>query len=361
MSATLESGTRDTLSQLCQDRILVIDGAMGALIFENRPDEAGYRGEQFKNHPVDLRNCNDLLVLTQPKLIEDIHRQYLEAGADIIETNTFNANPVSLKEFQVQEHTREINRRAAALARSVAESFTKKNPDRPRFVAGSIGPSNVMLSMSQNADDPAHRTHSFEQMVDAYYEQVAGLVEGGVDILLPETSFDTLTMKSCLFAISKYFAEHNVQIPVMISGTIFEGGRTLSAQSVEAFYTSVSHFDMFSIGLNCSLGPVQMRPYVEELSRQANCAISCYPNAGMPDGMGGFDANPTVVPRTAGSILGAAAVAPRRSTSTRSPSPSATSNRGAGHSGTRSPSTAGWKRSNCGPIPTSSWWASGRT
>ncbi len=266
---------------------------MGALIFSNNPTEEQYRGERFKNHPIDLRNQADILVLTQPKLIEGVHRSYLEAGSDIIETDTFTANIVTLEEYGLAEYTYEINKVAAALAKQAAEEFTKKNPDKPRFVAGSIGPTKVQLSM--NADEPGARPYTYHEMVASYAEQVRGLIDGGVDILLPETSFDTLNMKAALFAISQVFEEKNVRLPVMSSCTIFEGGRSMTAQTVEAFYTSVSHFPLFSVGLNCALGPKEMRPYIEELSKVAGCHVSCYPNAGMPDGMGGFKATPAEV------------------------------------------------------------------
>lgn len=283
--------------QLLSERILVLDGAMGTMIQRFSPTEEVYRGERFKKHHIDLKNASDVLVLTQPAMIQDIHTQYLAAGSDIIETNSFNANIVSMEEFGLAEQTYEINVTAARLAREVADKFTKSNPMKPRFVAGSIGPTKVMLSMSQNADDAGHRDVTFDQMVASYTEQIRGLVDGGVDLLLPETSFDTLNMKACVFAIDQYFEKIGRRIPVMVSGTIFQGGRTLTQQSVEAFWTSLSHFPMLSIGLNCALGPAQMRPYVESLSSLATRYISCYPNAGMPDGMGGFDASPADVAR----------------------------------------------------------------
>lgn len=285
----------DLLNNLLDDRILLLDGAMGSLILSEGPTEEDYRGERFKNHNIDLKNGNDILCLTQPDLIRKIHRAYLDAGSDIIETNSFNAQTVSLEEFNLAEFTYEINKTSAELAKIEAEAKTKQNPDKPRFVAGSIGPTKVMLSMSQDAEDPGHRTHTFDQMVTSYAEQVKGLVDGGCDLLLPETSFDTLNMKACLFAISEYFEKTGNHIPVMVSGTIFDGGKTLTAQSLDAFWTAVSHFPMFSVGLNCALGPDQMRGYVEQLSNMADVKISCYPNAGMPDGMGGFDSSPKEV------------------------------------------------------------------
>ena len=279
--------------QLLSERILVLDGAMGTMIQRFSPTEADYRGERFAKHPIDLKNAGDVLVLTQPQMISDIHRQYLAAGADIIETDSFNANTISLEEFGLAEFTREINIVAARLARAACDEFTASNPAKPRFVAGSIGPTKVLLSF--NADKPGYRPVTFDQMVASYSVQIRGLIEGGADLLLPETSFDTLNMKACLFAIEDVFAEMGVRLPVMVSGTIFNGGRTLTGQSVEAFWTSVSHAPMLTIGLNCALGPKQMRQYVETLADLAPKYISCYPNAGMPDGFGGFDSNPSEV------------------------------------------------------------------
>ncbi|MFP6762360.1 MAG: homocysteine S-methyltransferase family protein, partial [Planctomycetaceae bacterium] len=287
----MAESSRDTLLNLLDDRILVLDGAMGSLIMGQGPTEQDYRGDLFASHPVDLKNANDVLCLTQPQIIEDIHRQYLEAGSDIIETDTFNANVISLEEFALAGQTYAINKAAAEIANRAAEAFS--TVDRPRFVAGSIGPTKVQLSL--NPAEPGVRPTTFEDMVASYTEQIRGLIDGGVDLLLPETSFDTLNMKACLFAIGTYFEEHHIDVPVMVSGTIFDGGRSLTAQSIEAFYTSLCHFPMLSIGLNCALGPAQMRPYVETLSGLADCHISCYPNAGMPDGMGGFDSSPAEV------------------------------------------------------------------
>lgn len=279
--------------QLLSERILILDGAMGTMIQRFSPTEADYRGERFAKHPIDLKNAGDVLVLTQPDMISNIHRQYLAAGADIIETDTFNANLISMEEFGLTEFMREINVTAARLARSACDEFTAQNSKKPRFVAGSVGPTKVLLSF--NADKPGYRPVTFDQMVASYSAQIRGLIEGGVDLLLPETSFDTLNMKACLFAIEDVFTELGVQLPVMVSGTIFNGGRTLTGQSVEAFWTSVSHAPMLTIGLNCALGPKQMRQYVETLAELAPKYISCYPNAGMPDGFGGFDSNPQEV------------------------------------------------------------------
>jgi 5-methyltetrahydrofolate--homocysteine methyltransferase len=273
---------------LLAERILVLDGAMGSMIYAHHPTEEDYRGQRFRNHPVNLRNCTEVMVLTRPSLIEDIHRAYLAAGADIIETNTFNSNAISMGEFRLREHVAELNLKAAELARHAADEFTRNNPDRPRFVAGSIGPTNKTLSLGTHVEDPGRRDVTFDDMVATYLEQIEALVRGGVDILLPETSFDTLVLKACLFAIEQFFSEHGQRLPVMISGTIFPGGRTLSSQSVEAFYISVSHFDALSIGLNCAVGVDLMRAEIERLASICRARVSCYPNAGMPDGFGGF-------------------------------------------------------------------------
>ena len=283
----MTDSTADRLQNLMADRILLLDGSMGSLIMQSGPTEEDYRGERFKNHTIDLKNATDILCLTQPKLIEDVHRTYCEAGSDIFETNTFGANILTLEEFGLPELTHELNRQAAEIARKVADEFTKKNPDKPRFVAGSIGPTKVQLSF--NADKPGYRPVTFDQMAESYAEQVRGLLDGGVDILLPETSFDTLNMKSCLYGIDQVFTERGMTVPVMVSGTIFNGGRTLTGQTLEAFLIALEHFPMMSIGLNCALGPKEIRPYVDVLNQHARCSISLYPNAGMPDGMGGFD------------------------------------------------------------------------
>ena len=250
--------------------------------------EEDFRGQRFARHGNDLKNCTEVLVLTRPKLIEDIHRAYLEAGADIVETDTFNGTSLSLEEFGLQDHVFELNRAAAELARHAADDFTRKDPSRPRFVAGSIGPTKKQLSMGIHVEDPGRRDVTFDEMVENYKTQVKALMAGGVDLLLPETSFDTLVLKACLFAIDSVFEETGTRLPVMISGTIFDNHRTLSAQPVEAFYYSVSHFPALSVGLNCAVGVEQMRDSIESLSSICRTRISCYPNAGMPDGFGGF-------------------------------------------------------------------------
>ena len=276
------------LEQILEERILVLDGAMGSMIYAHEPKEEDYRGKRFARHPYSLKNCTEVLVFSQPKMIEDIHLAYLEAGADVIETDTFNSNALSMSEFGLEEHVVELNGAAVEIARRAADCYTKRNPGKPRFVAGSIGPTKKQLSMGIHVEDPGRRDVTFDEMVSNYKQQIRAMIGAGVDILLPETSFDTLVMKACLFAIDEVFEELGTSLPVMISGTIFDNGRTLSAQPVEAFYYSVSHFDALSVGLNCAVGVDQMRPAIESLSEVCRTRVSCYPNAGMPDGFGGF-------------------------------------------------------------------------
>jgi len=248
-------------------RIMVLDGAMGTMVQALDLAEADVRGERFEHHRKPLRNLVDVLCLTRPDDITRIHRQYLEAGADIIQTNTFGSSPIALVEFDLEHLAREINLAAVACARRAVEQSRAASGDRPRFVAGSIGPTSKTASISPRVEDPGFRAVTFDQLVSSYYEQVAALVEGGVDLLFPETTFDTLNLKACLSAIDKFFSENSVRLPVMASVTITDAsGRTLSGQTVEAFWNSISHFDLLSVGVNCSLGPEAMRPYVEELS-----------------------------------------------------------------------------------------------
>ncbi len=282
------ASVNEVLHEILAERIMVLDGSMGALLYSKGLHEEDYRGKRLARHPVPLKNCTEALLLSQPELIAELHRTYLEAGADIIETDTFNANRLSLEEFGLEEHVVEMNRVAVELARREADAFLRRDPDRPRFVAGSIGPTKKQLSMGIHVEDPGRRDVTYDQMVVNYYEQVRALVEAGVDILLPETSFDTLVLKACLFAISQYFQDSGNVVPVMISGTIFDNGRTLSMQPVEAFYHSVSHFDSLSVGLNCAVGVDLMRGAIESLASIARTHVSCYPNAGLPDGFGGF-------------------------------------------------------------------------
>lgn len=282
------------LLEILDSRIMVLDGAMGTMIQGHGLSEEDFRGEQFKDHPHPLKGDNDLLSVTQPELIADIHRAFLKAGADILETNTFNCTPISQADYHLEDKAYEINLAAAKIARAVADEFTRQTPEKPRFVAGALGPTNKTLSMSQDVNNPGYRAVTFEQMANAYSEQVRGLVDGGVDILLVETIFDTLNAKAAIYAIQEYFFRIGKTLPVMISGTIVDAsGRTLSGQTTEAFWVSVSHTkNLLSVGLNCALGSQQMRPFIEELARIAPCNTSLYPNAGLPNEFGGYDETP---------------------------------------------------------------------
>ncbi len=281
------------LRALMAERIVVLDGAMGTMIQGYRLDEAGFRGERFASHPADLKGNNDLLSITRPEIVEEIHRQYLEAGADIIETNTFNANAISMSDYRMEPHVAEINRAAARAARNAVDAFSRMHPGRAAFVAGAMGPTNRTLSLATDVNRPGYREKTFLAFVDAYAEQAAALIGGGVDILLVETVFDTLVAKAALFAIESVFDGGARRVPVMVSGTITDrSGRTLSGQLIEAFWNSLSHAKLLSVGLNCALGAKEMRPYVEELSGIAPVAISAYPNAGLPNAFGGFDETP---------------------------------------------------------------------
>ena len=285
--------THETLQALLQRRILLLDGAMGTMIQGYGLQEEDFRGERFQDHPHPLKGDNDLLCLTQPQVIEEIHRAFLEAGADIIETNTFNGTAISQADYHLEDLVYEINRAGAEIARKAADAFTAANPDKPRFVAGSIGPTNKTLSISPDVNNPGFRELTFDQMAAAYAEQVRGLVDGGVDLLLVETVFDTLNAKAALFAIQEYFRKIGRTLPVMISGTIVDAsGRTLSGQTPEAFWISLAHTKPLSVGLNCALGSKQMRPFIEELARVADCFTSLYPNAGLPNEFGGYDETP---------------------------------------------------------------------
>jgi 5-methyltetrahydrofolate--homocysteine methyltransferase len=279
------------LTSALRERIMVIDGAMGTAIQRDRPDEAGYRGERFKDHPSDLIGNNDLLSLTQPQIIAGIHREYLEAGADIIETNTFNANAVSLADYGLEELAYELNHEAARLARSIADEFS--TPERPRYVAGALGPTTRTASISPEVNDPGARNVSFEQLVSAYQTATQGLVDGGADLIIIETIFDTLNAKAAIFAVESLFESEGRRWPVIISGTITDAsGRTLSGQVTEAFWDSVRHVRPVAVGLNCALGAKEMRPYIAEMARLADTFVSCYPNAGLPNAFGEYDEGP---------------------------------------------------------------------
>ena len=292
MATRAQSDTDGLLRELMEQRVLLLDGSMGALIFQKKLPESAIRGERFKDHPADLSKATDVLVLTQPDVIRSIHAEYLAAGSDIIETNTFNASLIGLAENKLSDFAYEISKTGAEVARSAVEAHLKHDRSKPRFVAGSIGPTAVQLSMNAKGD-PSTRPFSFEQMVASYEVNVDGLLDGGVDILLPETSFDTLNFKACLLAIENAFARRGRRWPTMLSATVFEGGVTLTGQQLEAFWIAVSHFPMLSVGLNCGLGGDRMRPYLERLANVSDAAISCYPNAGLPNEMGEFDETPS--------------------------------------------------------------------
>jgi 5-methyltetrahydrofolate--homocysteine methyltransferase len=288
--------TGASLSAILSRKIMVLDGAMGTMIQKHSLTEEDFRGERFRDYPSDLKGNNDLLSLTRSGIIEQIHLDYLSAGADIVETNTFNSQAVSLADYNMQSLAFELNKTAAAIARNACKTYMAQHPEQGiKFVAGAIGPMNKTLSLSPDVNNPGFRAVTFDEVAAAYYEQISGLVEGGVDILLVETIFDTLNAKAALFAIQNYFDDHNVKLPVMISGTITDAsGRTLSGQTLEAFYISVMHIQPLSIGLNCALGGREMRPHIEELSQLANCAVSAYPNAGLPNAMGEYEETPEI-------------------------------------------------------------------
>ncbi|MTI31890.1 methionine synthase [Xanthovirga aplysinae] len=278
------------ISRILADRILVLDGAMGTMIQRHQLEEEDFRGDRFKGHPCSLKGNNDLLSITQPEIIKNIHRAYFEAGADIIETNTFSSTKIAMADYKMEDLAYELNYESAKIAREVADEFLQREPNKPRFVAGSIGPTNRTASISPDVNRPGFRAVTFEELVEACLEQVRGLVDGGADILLVETVFDTLNCKAFLFAIQEYFQETGKELPVMVSGTITDAsGRTLSGQTVEAFWNSISHLPLLSVGLNCALGAKQLKPYLQELSRIANVNVSAHPNAGLPNEFGEYD------------------------------------------------------------------------
>ena len=281
------------IEKALQQRILVLDGAMGTMLQAYKFEEEDFRGDRFTTHPSPLKGNNDLLSLTQPEAIKAVHRAYFEVGADIVETNTFSSTSIGMADYAMEDWVYELNVQSAKLAREVADDFTKANRHKPRFVAGSIGPTNRTASMSPDVNDPGFRAVTFDDLVEAYSEQVRGLVEGGSDVLLVETVFDTLNAKAALFAIDVLKEENNWDIPVMISGTITDAsGRTLSGQTVEAFATSVSHIPLLSIGFNCALGADQLLPYVRRLSKETEVMVSAHPNAGLPNAFGAYDQTP---------------------------------------------------------------------
>ena len=283
----------DILYQNLQQRILVLDGAMGTMLQRYQFTEEDYRGERFKNWESPLKGNNDLLSLTQPHAIEAVHRKYLEAGADIIETNTFSATTIAMADYHMEDLVYELNYESAKIARKVCDEFTALTPEKPRFVAGSIGPTNKTASLSPDVNDPGYRAITFEELRIAYKQQAEALLNGGSDILLVETIFDTLNAKAALFAIDEIQEERNIQIPIMVSGTITDAsGRTLSGQTAEAFLISVSHLNLLSVGFNCALGAKQLTPYLETLSHNSDFYISAYPNAGLPNAFGQYDETP---------------------------------------------------------------------
>ena len=285
----------DELAAMLRRRILVLDGAMGTMLQGYRLSEADFRGSRFARHPRDVKGDNDLLSLTQPDIVRAIHDAYLEAGADVIETNTFTATAIAQADYGLEAHAREMNLAAARLARECADAWTLRTPDRPRFVAGALGPTNRTASISPDVNDPGARNVSFDELAAAYGEAVDGLAEGGVDLFLVETIFDTLNGKAALFALQSFFERIGRRFPVIVSGTITDAsGRTLSGQTTEAFWNSVRHVRPLAVGINCALGAALMRPYIEEMARVADTFVSCYPNAGLPNPMAetGYDERP---------------------------------------------------------------------
>ena len=279
------------IQKIARERILILDGAMGSMLQDYRLDEAGYRGARFADWPHPLKGNNDLLNLSQPQIVEEIHAKYFAAGADMVETNTFNAQTVSMADYGMESLVRELNLAGARLARKAADAYSTS--DKPRFVAGAIGPTNRTLSLSPDVNRPGYRAISFDELATAYQEQTEALIEGGVDVLLVETIFDTLNAKACLYAIQDAFTATGKELPIMISGTITDAsGRTLSGQTTEAFLISMSHMPLLSIGLNCALGAKDLRPYLQTLAANTPFLISAYPNAGLPNAFGGYDETP---------------------------------------------------------------------
>ena len=277
------------LKQIAQQKILILDGAMGTMIQRYKLDEADYRGDRWKNHEHPLKGNNDLLSITRPEIIKEIHRQYFQAGADIVETNTFSGTTIAQADYHLEDAVYDINFQSAKIAKEVAQEFT----DFPRFVAGAMGPTNRTASISPDVNNPGFRAITFDELVKAYYQQAKALIDGGVDLLLIETILDTLNAKAALFAVQSLFEDIGKEYPVSISGTITDAsGRTLSGQTTEAFLISMSHVDLFSIGLNCALGAKDLRPYLQVLAKEAPFLISAYPNAGLPNAFGGYDETP---------------------------------------------------------------------
>jgi 5-methyltetrahydrofolate--homocysteine methyltransferase len=282
-----------TIKEALNKRILILDGAMGTMLQRYNFTEADFRGKRFKDYPTSLQGNNDLLSLTQPQAIADIHKLYFEAGADIVETNTFSGTTIAMADYNMEDLVYELNYESAKIAKDVANEFTNKNPDKPRFVAGSIGPTNRTASLSPDVNKPEYRAVTFEDLRKTYKQQVEALLDGGVDLLLVETIFDTLNAKAALFAIEEVKEERNINIPIMVSGTITDAsGRTLSGQTVEAFLTSISHIPLLSVGFNCALGAEQLQPYLKRLSNETDFYTSAHPNAGLPNAFGEYDESP---------------------------------------------------------------------
>lgn len=289
------------IEKLLEDRILFLDGAMGTMIQKHKLTEEQYRGERFSDYAHNLKGNNDLLSITQPAVISQIHKEFLDAGADIIETNTFNSTAVSMADYHMEFLVDELNLVSAQLARAAVDEYTAINPDKPRFVAGSIGPTNKTASLSPDVNNPGFRAVSFDDLVATYKQQATALAKGGVDLFLIETVFDTLNCKAAIFALLEVKDELEIDTPIMISGTITDAsGRTLSGQTVEAFWYSVSHAKPLSIGLNCALGADQMRPFIKELSDKAWCRVSAHPNAGLPNEFGEYDETPESMSKVVG-------------------------------------------------------------
>jgi len=282
-----------SIREVIKKRILVLDGAMGTMLQRYNFTETDFRGDRFKDYPTALKGNNDLLSLTQPNAIADVHRKYFEAGADIVETNTFSGTTIAMADYNMENLVYELNFESAKIAKYVATEFTNKNPEKPRFVAGSIGPTNRTASLSPDVNRPEFRAVTFDELRIAYKQQVEALIDGGVDLLLVETIFDTLNAKAALFAIEEVKEEQNIDIPIMVSGTITDAsGRTLSGQTVEAFLTSISHVPLLSVGFNCALGAKQLQPYLKRLSSQTDFYTSAHPNAGLPNAFGEYDQTP---------------------------------------------------------------------
>jgi len=281
------------IRQILKERILVLDGAMGTMLQQYKFKEDDFRGERFKDYPTSLQGNNDLLSITQPQAIKEVHAKYFEAGADIVETNTFSGTTIAMADYQMEDLVYELNYQSAKIAKEVADDFTKREPHKPRFVAGSIGPTNRTASMSPDVNDPGYRAVTFNELRIAYKQQVQALIDGGVDLLLVETVFDTLNAKAALFAIEEVKEERHIDIPIMLSGTITDAsGRTLSGQTAEAFLISVSHIPLLSIGFNCALGANLLQPHLEAIANKTDFAVSAHPNAGLPNAFGEYDETP---------------------------------------------------------------------